>query len=538
MSRRVGILALVGLGLIALVGSGSQPASGAAGGPNIVVIQTDDQTLADLYTTVNSKSGPVQVMPNTQALIAGSGVTFKRYYATYPLSCPSRTTLLTGQYSHNHRVLANRFSLGGAQVYCSFPGVVNHLEAVPARLRDAGYRTIHVGRFLNGYPSGTLEHVPTGWDEWHTPVGERESFPGAAYFGYRLNDNGRISSPFGDPSYRVLDPALYFTDVITQRAIDSIDSGDPAKPFYLQFDHRAPHEDVQKPVGPQPAPRYAGTLRGVRPPHGGSFNEQDTDDKPRYVQTHNRLSAKDLDVLRLRNRRRLESLRSVDDSIATLFGALQARGLLERTYVFFIADNGFFRGEHRFPKGKVRHYEPATHVPLLIRGPGIAPGSVSRELVANVDMGPTILELAGASPGRPVDGRSLIPFATNPALRSGRPILLEEFTRVRGRDQLAGKTKAGLGNYQAIIAGRYKLVVNFSGEKELYDLKADPAELRSLDREPGYRRVVHFLSSRLRTLGTCDAAACVAPIETPPKPGGKAKRGGGESGSEPGTGLE
>jgi N-acetylglucosamine-6-sulfatase len=530
--KRVVVAALM-LALVA--GIGSQHAAGATSQPNIVVIQTDDQTYSDIFATTTGSANGAPLMPKTRSLIGGRGVTFTHYYSTYPLSCPSRTTLLTGEYAHNHRVLANKLPFGNTTIFCSYPGLVNHKEAMPARLQDSGYRTIHVGRFLNGYPGGSargepINDVPAGWTEWHTPVSANPGHDAALYYGYTMNDNGAISSPIGDATYRQRNPAYYFTDVITQRAIDSIDDSDPNKPFFLEFDHRAPHEDVRGPAGPQPSPAYDHSLGSDRLPRPPSLREIDTSDKPRYVRAHGPPTKKQLKAIAFRNERRQESLRSVDDSVGKLIGALDARGLLDNTYIFFFSYNGFFRGEHGFLKGKVRNYEPATHVPLVVSGPGLPHGAVSAEPVANVDIAATIFDISGAtpSPALPLDGRSLLPFAEHPALRSARPILLEQYTRPKGRLKLAGRARLGHPqepDYQAIIYDRYKFVRYADGERELYDLVRDPDEMRSLHRAPAYHRVERFMGLELNLLRACDGAACRRNLVLyPPRPGGGKKK--------------
>ena len=124
-------------------------------------------------------------------------------------------------------------------------------------------------------------------------------------------------------------------------------------------------------------------------------------------------------------RSRRESLLAVDEAIADVVGTLARTGRLASTYVLFTSDNGFFQGEHRIVKGKYLAYDPSTRVPLLIRGPGIAPGTVSKELVANTDLAPTLLEATGAVADIPVDGRSILPFARDPRLRTRRAVLHE-----------------------------------------------------------------------------------------------------------------
>ena len=532
--RHALIAAAAALGCVAVGLIATKPVQGASHRPNIVVILTDDQALADLYERTRRGKKRVRVMPRTLRLFRDGGVTFRRAYASNPLSCPSRASLLTGQHSANHRIYGNRWPGGG---FCADAGRIDLSRSLPVWLQSAGYRTRHYGRFLNGWGVQDETRVPPGWDTWVNAV-DTSTAPAALFFGYHLNENGVVSPQYGPRNGR--DPDDYFTDVISSKAnVELLNSG-TAQPFFLSIDHRAPHEDLAPPIGPEPAPRHAGTMKRKLPRRPPSFNEANVRDKAPYLRLSRPLTRGQIDAIRRRNARRLRSLRSVDDWVGYLFKSLEAIGELDHTYVIFMSDHGFLNGEHRFTKGKRRPYEPATRIPLLITGPGIPRGRVSRELVSNVDIVPTILELAGASPNRVQDGRSLLPFARAPRKRTTRPILLESYY---GRFTLDPEAEVGEGKgkrlkappaptpktWKAIIAGRWKLIRYSKRIFELYDLKRDPHELRSLARKRRYRPVVNYLFRRLRKLAKCRGSDCRAQIKVPRVPRRPRGRSGGSA---------
>jgi N-acetylglucosamine-6-sulfatase len=502
----------------------------AASRPNIVVIQTDDQTLADLYATyTNPLTGQVfAVMPNTLTLLAGQGITFNRYYVSNPLCCPSRTTLLTGRYSHNNGVLTNFFPSGGFYKL----DLQNNLAVW---LHNAGYKTSHVGKFLNQYGDNDPTQVPPGWDDWHTVIGDARLF-----YGYKTNDNGTVSDPHGvfdetDSTYPERDapgcpdspPPLqecnYLTDTITQDAENAINKY-AASSFFVQVDYTTPHGDIVTPGGPEPATKYAGTFPGAKAPRLPNFNEFDMTDKPAFVRQNPKLGFGKIDYIDRRYENRIEALRSVDDGVAKIVNTLAANSLLENTYIVFISDNGFFQGEHRFDSAKFLAYEPSTHLPLVIRGPGILPNSKSGALVGNVDLAPTFLQWTGASSTATMDGRSLVPFIQDPAKRTKTPILLEGFTgkgeegtalraRARGRGgQATISIKASPRDYEGVRIGRYKFIQYKSGAKELYDFKLDPYELHSRHLDPRYREVKRWLGLVLQRMKFCAAQTCKRPV--------------------------
>ena len=531
-------LAIVMAGVASGAGVGGKKAPSR---PNVVLIQTDDQTLQELYATFKDPAGIDQrVMPNTLDLLGKGGITFTRYYVSYPLCCPSRATLLSGNYAHSSGVISNDFPRGGYYAY-QHNQIFRHNLAV--WLQQAGYRTIHIGKFLNAYggqsQAQSETQVPPGWSDWETFPNEDSTH---LFYGYNLNVNGQIEGPFGDGSYTVKDDpgcplapttpgaCNYSNDVLTQRAIDQI-SQSAGKPFYLQLDYIAPHGDYRPPIGPEPAPRHYDSAINTPLPKEPSFNEGNVSDKPSFIRDQaNYLDDAAIRRIRREYQKSIESLRSVDDGVARIVDALRQSGTLNRTYIFFISDNGFFFGEHRLERAKFLPYEEAVHLPLLVRGPGITPGSSSGELVANTDLAPTILKITGAHADRRMDGRSLVNFWKDTSLRSRRPILLESFvnaTDVNGDGIPDGRPHRGAGtsiaappeNYLGVRAGPYMYVEYQTGDRELYDLKKDPYELNNRIDNQFYDRVQGFLRRQIQRLEGCRGVECRVTTGPIPKPG-------------------
>jgi arylsulfatase A-like enzyme len=537
-------------GLLALLcalgfSAGHRPdfAGAAEQRPSFIVIQTDDQTLDELYAGFGTPR--LQAMPNTLRLLAKRGMTFNRYYVSYPLCCPSRVTLLTGRYAHNTGVKGNVQPNGGYFGF-SFRAAYTHNLAV--WLQNTGYRTIHVGKFLNGYGDEPYDNgttVPPGWSAWHTVLNADTDH---YYYGYKLNNNGQIEGPYGDSGnwetreYGVRDdigcpfaptnglPCYYETDMLTNIAAQELRGTSPEQPFYLQLDYTAPHGDFRRPAGPEPAPRHYGWFEGAPNPHDHSqgFDEGNVSDKPRFIREAPYLSLDDIHTYRVYYDKQLEALRSVDDGVKEIVDTLGSLHRLRNTYILFTSDNGFFFGEHRLLGGKFLAYEPSTHLPFLIRGPGIRPNTQSNEIVGNTDIAPTVLELAGAEADKSIDGRSMVPFLHDPSLITLRPFLFESFVETSDVEangaisqagpqsrpeskQRTGATASLLAppkDYEGILLGPYKYIAWPDGEKELYNLEKDPYELNNIVRIPNYFPVRNFLHHELRELEDCVGRTC------------------------------
>jgi N-acetylglucosamine-6-sulfatase len=446
----------------------------AIGRPNIVLIQSDDQTYRQLTR---------RAMPNTKRLLARHGTRFTDYIATTAQCCPSRASLITGQYAHNHGVTSNNVG---------YPGLVDKSNVLPVWLRRAGYRTIHVGKFLNGYERFVRPNsvVPPGWDQWHSVLGSRE------YYRYHLYVNGRVvrhGTRRRDNITRVLNRrAATLTKRYAARR----------QPFYLQLDARAPHDSRQRdPFGhcgrqPIPEARDEGLFRNEPLPRPRSFNEADMTDKPPFISTAPKLGRVDRALVKKHWRCALASLRGVDRGVGKIYDAVKDAGELKKTVFIFVSDNGQFYGEHRLKTGKVLPYEEALRLPLLIRAPKryLAGASLVRKVgrpVGNIDLAPTILDFAHAQPCagaggcRTMDGRSLVPLLTRSGQWPGGRGLLVEY-RVADAGRYATCDFAGIRTRDDLYVRHLRVVNPATGQcvptdqRERYDLKHDRLELHNL----------------------------------------------------------
>jgi arylsulfatase A-like enzyme len=456
------VLALAGMLLLA-------PGAALAAQDNVVVVMTDDESVEQLV-----------YMPAVQRLLVRRGTTFDNSFTVFPFCCPSRAAFFTGQYPHNNGVrdAFDRQEDNYHQLDAS--------QTLPVWLKAAGYRTAHVGKYLNGYgkgpgPSGRRE-VPRGWTDWVAPVDHTEY----RYYRYTLNVDGSIERHGKEDSD-------YQTDVLANHAVAFLRDATPGpRPFFLSVAPVAPHTEkgmgCSSKADPRPAPRFRGAFAGATAPRPPSFNEEDMSDKPPSFQE---LPLVDGNCVDLIWRSQLESLQSVDEMVRRLFREVRRGGDLERTVFIFTSDNGLALGEHRFIDLKRLSYEESVRVPLVIRGPGFAEGVHRPEMVANIDLAPTILNKAGAvpGPGHVFDGR---PLFSPPRTE----LLLEE----RFWEALRTPTE---------IYTRYKDPAGaLTGAEELYDLVSDPYELNSLHDDPAYQALKSSLITRLDEVANCAGARC------------------------------
>ncbi len=489
-------LLLLALGLV-LMAIGASTASAQSQDdevpPNVLVIETDDQTQES-----------ISVMPNTRSLIGGQGVTFPNSFVNWAVCCPSRATTLTGQYSHNHGVLGNTAPLGGFDK-------LDSTNTLPVWLQGAGYYTGMIGKYLNGYeahrddPGGPL--IPPGWSEWR---GSTRTYD---FYGYQLNEGGALTTygSLSDNPDSPPNPALYSTDVYTAKAVDFINRRAPSdQPFFLWLNYLAPHGGGPNPAAPntsqcagtaKPAPRDLNAFDSVPLPQGPAFNEADVSDKPPSIQARNLNDADtqgegagDINDITRFWRCRRASLLAEDLGVQQLISTLAATGELANTLVVFTSDNGFMHGEHRVKSGKQVPYEESIRVPLMIRGPGFRGGKIVRDLATNADIAKTIVRATGARPARRLDGYALQPFAEQPGRERGRELSIET------------------NGYSGVRTERYTYVeytsgVN-SGFQELYDNDADPFQLQNVAANPAYASVRAALDARLDRVRSCSGSSC------------------------------
>jgi N-acetylglucosamine-6-sulfatase len=442
--------------------------------PNIVLIQADDQTFSQFTR---------KVMPKTKRLLARHGTSFTDYIATTAQCCPSRASFLTGQYAHNHGVTSNNVGYGG---------LVDKGNVLPVWLKRAGYRTAHVGKFMNGYTQATGDpaEVAPGWDDWQT------LFSGSGhYYDYYLSNNGRTVH-FGKRNRD------YVTRVLERKAVQIIKRRMPApQPLYLQLDERAPHlAGGNRPgrcggIVPEPDPRDIHRFAGAPVPSVPSFNERDMRDKPAFLSSAPKLGRSQRVHVKKHWRCALASLVGVDRSVSRVYHVVAKTGELNKTVFIFISDNGQFYGEHRVVVGKVLPYEEALHLPLVIKAPkpylGGAPRvKQARRPTGNIDLAPTILDLAHAQPCpqaepcRTMDGRSLMPLLTGSGGWSRQRGLLTEFRKANaGRYatcQFAGiRTQSTIYVEHSRVVDPKTLQCVAADQRERYDLRKDPFELHN-----------------------------------------------------------
>lgn len=497
------VLLFTGLLLAGLIGWGSVPKvqAQAAPKPNIIFILTDDEDV-----------GIHAFMPKTKALLHDQGTTFSNFFVTYSLCCPSRASILTGQYPHNTQIEGNRPPQGG---FLKAYQIGLEANTVAVWLQQAGYHTLLAGKYLNGYgqdnprraqrqglnlPDPT--YVPPGWTEWYAGVGN------APYqdYNYSLNENGQLVR-YGSS------PEDYLTDVIARKAVQAIANATrEGKPFFLYLAPFTPHAPANF------APRHASLFKDAELPRPPNFDEADVSDKPPLLRRLPRLSERELARMRELYIKRLRSLQAIDDLVESIVQALRQNGQLANTYIVYTSDNGFHMGNHRMPQGKNMPYEEDIRVPLVVRGPGVLAGKTVNELALNIDLAPTFAEIAGLEVPPSCDGRSLLPL-----LRGQIPTVWRQSFMVQRGEGAEAQSEDGdgrdrAGAFSALRTAAYTFVQWGSGDRELYDLKADPYQLQNLASKAD-PVLIQRLSTRLSELSKCRGDECrrveELPIGTP-----------------------
>lgn len=442
-----------------------QRSSSQQGKPNILFVLADD---------LDAES-PSR-MPKLQDSLVKQGTTFSQAFATTPQCCPARASFLTGKYAHNHTVFTNDVVEGGAS---KFRSSGEDGSTMATWLDEEGYETILIGKYLNWY-DGT--YIPPGWDRWRGQTG--------------LNNDHRYNI---DGSLEYFDPDEYHdTDLFSDWAAQYIRQGaGKERPFFLYLSVNAPH-------GPAiPAGRHEDEFSGEKVPRTPSFNEKALGDKPRWMRKNTRLTAGQVTDMNKLYRNRLRSMLSVDDMIGRLVRELRKTGELDNTYIVFTSDHGFHLGQHGLKPGKGRPYEEDIRVPLYVRGPEVPEGRTLQHKVLNTDIAPTFAELGGSGEHADVDGRSLVPLLRDqpPPADSWRESFLVEFY--------------SYDRFSMVRTGTHAYVEYEAGERELYDLQADPYQLRSLHDSSQHQRLIEDLHVRLEALEDCSGQESCEKAERP-----------------------
>lgn len=458
MSRpaRAGLLLVIGCAPLTPVALGlaspASPPQAKQSRPNVLLVVVDDLRFDD----IGASGHPFSKTPNIDRL-AREGARFTNMFAVTPLCSPSRANILTGLYTRRHGVLDNTERSARS----------HELQTFARQLHTAGYRTGFIGKWHMG-------NDPTprpGFDYWAAMKGQGEAVDP------ELFENGRLSRIPG-----------YVTDIFTERALSFIGERGEA-PFLLMLSHKALHPNILQqadgttvPIGEGgfiPAPRHKGLYAGLAPPRRGNYGAAPRG-KPALERRIDGLpplgpgTATSDDTIR----DRLRMLAAVDEGLGLLVGALESRGILDRTLIILVGDNGYFYGEHGLSEERRLAYEESIRLPLLVRYPPmVRAGSEPSGMALTIDIAPTILDLLEAPALPTIDGRSLVPLLTSKGTPSSwrRSFLIEYTTDIVFPRIL----KMG---YDAVRTPRYKYIRyrELEGMNELYDLRRDPFELKNL----------------------------------------------------------
>lgn len=445
--------------------------------PNLLMITLDDAAWGDMVH-----------MPRLQEQLVDQGVTLRNALAPNPICVPARSSLLTGQHSHNHGTWNTTQDAGHGLAR------LDDSSTLPVWLQEAGYETFFLGKYPNGYTDGTV--VPPGWTGWRGLVD-----PTTYNFVRPTVSMDGVEERFD----------TYSTTLLSEQS-DALLS-DPARaetPWYMWLNYVAPHHGgpdapddpaVLYPDDPDPVKtttpedRDVDTFSDLDLSHAPHMFEEDVSDKVLVRVTQRTISEQRRAQMREAHQQRVESLQSVDRALGRTLATLEDTGQLDETYVVLTSDNGYTLGAHNI-EGKLWYFRELVGVPMYIRGPGLPEGQVSRTPVTNVDWAPTFAALAGADPTSSVDGIDVLPWITGDAAR--RVVPIEAYPVKRGAKRL----------YRGVVVGPWTYVQGRSGRAEAYYREVDEWELENLAGDPRYREQVRELKTLTRSAATCAGAEC------------------------------
>ena len=438
--------------------------------PNIIFILIDDLRWDDLGVAGH----PFVKTPNIDR-IANEGALFRNAFITAPLCSPSRASFLTGQYAHTHGITDNVDRSAASHKLITFPLL----------LQQSGYTTAFIGK----WHMGNDDSPRPGFDRWVSFKGQ------GSYLDPEINEDGKDRKPRG-----------YITDLLSGYAVEFI-KRQHDKPYLVYLAHKAVHPEVMQHDDGSinlaeaerfiPAERHRNLFTGEKIPRRASAMRAPTG-KPALERRLDGLpplgantGTRDEAVLG-----RLRSLIAVEEGVGEILKALKDTDQLDNTVIVFTSDNGYFYGEHGLSVERRLAYEESIRMPLLIRYPkAIKAGTVRDEFALNIDLGPTLLELAGVSTPARIDGRSLVPLLKGAKTDWRKSFLIEYYSdRVFPRIRQMG--------YKAVRNERWKYIHYFEleGMDELYDLKADPYEMRNIIHNPGAAKTLEAMKQEMDRL--------------------------------------
>lgn len=440
--------------------------------PNIVLVLVDDFSMNLMPQVVDG----VQTMP-ALAQMQAEGMTFDNYFVSDSLCCPSRASIFTGMLPHNTGVLTNEAATGGGIE--AFTAHGDEAKSFAPILQAGGYKTAFMGKYLNGYHPDTTAQPP-GWGRWVS------TDRGYAAFGYTLNDNGVLSTP-----------PEHFTDTIAEVGRTWITT--PRAPFFIELAPFSPHGPYTPPA------RYTASFLGAVIPKTPAYAVRPDATAPDWLASIGVFGIVAKDKAEANYIKRVQASKGVDDLIATVRQRLANKGLTGTTYVIFTADNGYHMGDYSLRPGKKTPFDTDIRVPFVIVGPGIAPGSHNSRIVQNIDIMPTILELAGLPIPATVDGQSM--FTGIP-----RTMAVVEHTGGISDPTDPDYTPPDAGDppsYTALRAPSAMYVEYDTGEVGYYDLTADPYELHNAQAGLSVAERARFHDAVIAAR-VCAGASCAA----------------------------